>query len=177
MSKNMDQIRNNIEFKISKPALLAVLLYAKGPQGKVAEEIIGKTRLMKLMFLILKEGEFEKNIEGAISFEPYKYGPFDPEIYDAIEALESMNIIEKINDITDFSPSFEGEEYDTKIKFKLTEKGINKTKKIIDRMPENLYKKIESIKIIYSRIPLIQLLHYVYSKYSEYAVKSELKLI
>lgn len=167
---------NHSSYKISKPSLLAVLLYAKGAKGKPSEEIIGKTRLMKLMFLILKEGVIEEQLKGKFSFEPYKYGPFDSEIYDSIEALESMNIIENITDVSFNSKEFEDEEYDTKITFKLTDKGIEKTKRIVDKMPIKLYKKIETIKIIYSRKPLIQLLHYVYSKYPEYSTKSELDL-
>lgn len=153
---------------------MAVLLYARGPKGEIKEEITGKTRLMKLMFLLIKEENFEYYLKNGDTFKPYKYGPYDSEIYDALEALESLKIIDIMNDKIE---SANNEIYDKKIKFRLTEKGLERTKKIVNNMPINLYKKIEKIKRIYSRMSLIQLLYYVYNKYPEYAGKSELDLL
>jgi len=159
-------------YQISKASLLAALLYVKGPKGQIAEGIVGKTRLMKLMFLTIKEGKLENVLSSKSDFKPYKYGPFDVEIYDVIDSLESMKIIYDINDTIKYN----AEQYDKTILFKLTDKGIEKTKAIIDKMPYDTYRTIERIKRIYARMPLTQLLHYVYSKYSEYAVNSELHI-
>jgi uncharacterized phage-associated protein len=157
---------------LSKPSLLAVLLYAKGPKGEIGEEIIGKTKLMKLMFLIFKETDVENYIDKKIEFKAYKYGPFDSEIYDCIDSLENLKIIE----ITDGSEKVNTESYDNISRFKLTKLGIEKTSEIVKSLPPDLYRNIETIKRIYSNKSLIQLLYYVYSRYPEYTIKSELKL-
>ena len=176
--------QNKFNFQISKAELLALLLYVKGPKGNIAEEIVGKTRLMKFMFLLLKEANLEKYLSEESSFEAYKYGPFDIEIYDILDALEELDVIEVRSKMTIESLEIENENisdliseieetYDASTIFKLTEYGKEKTIEIYNEVPEDILRKIENIKIIWSKKPLIQLLHYVYTKYPDYAKMSE----
>jgi len=164
-------------FRISKPELLAVLLYVKGPKGEIGEEIVGKTRLMKLMFLLLKDEKLEQYLTDDFSFEAYKYGPFDSEIYDIINAFKELGVIEIKGDVS-FHSTFDEdvENYDVKTRFKLTELGIKKTEDIVKYIPFKIVKNIELVKKKWANKPLLQLLYYVYSKYPEYAKHSEVHL-
>jgi hypothetical protein len=164
------------KYKISKPELVALLLYVPGASDKTGEGIVGKTRIMKLMFLLLKEMGLEENIIEEPSFEPYKYGPFDAEVYDALDALEDLNVIEETPHP---SPKEEGtddemvEQYDANTTYRLTDFGLTRTQELAKNIPKNLMDKIIKVKIIYGKMPLIELLHYVYGKYPEFARLSE----
>ena len=68
--------------------LLLLLLYAD--EG---EDIRGITKLEKLMYLLLKEGGYEKELQDDIHFEPFDYGPFSKEVYDLVEVLKQRGIV------------------------------------------------------------------------------------
>lgn len=162
--------------KLSKPELVALLLYAPGQTKHIGEKIIGKTRLMKLIFLLWKEGKFDE-ISQKTTFKPYKYGPFDAEVYDAIEALEELGIVEENQESKEMEEYEDiGESYDADTIYKLTPIGIAKVKRIVDELPADVMRKIVNYKTIYNHKPLVEILHYVYSKYPEYAVLSEAKI-
>lgn len=130
---------------------------------------------MKLVFLLLKEGELEKEFNLASKFKPYKYGPFDSDVYDAIEALRGLGIIEeksqpeKLSDI----PEDVDEIYDTDTEYKLTSVGIAKVQRIASEVPSGVLRKISNYKLSYNKKPLVEILHYVYRKFPEYAKLSE----
>jgi len=73
--------------------LILLLLYAKGSTGTLKEEIPDTTRLIKLLFLLVKEGGFAK-IGKELRFEPKDYGPWSGDVFDAIEALKEIELIE-----------------------------------------------------------------------------------
>ena len=161
-------------FAVSKPELIALLLYVQGATGKTGEGIVGKTRLMKLVFLLLKEMGLEENMTQEPSFEPYRYGPFDAEVYDALDALEELGVIEEIPHRDMESGEEEMlEQYDAKTTFRLTEFGLSRVKDLARRVPKDVIERLVKAKIIYGKMPLMQLLHYVYSRYPEYARLSE----
>jgi uncharacterized protein YwgA len=166
------------KFVMSKPQLIALLLYVQGPTGQIGEEIVGKTRLMKLVFLLLKEVGLEENISDDSSFEPYKYGPFDSEVYDSIDALKELHVLEE-NPVEKHETEEDEDEdecYDANTTFKLTDFGISKVKELVERAPKEVIDKFVKVKTIYGRMPLVELLHYVYSKYPDYARLSEAKI-
>lgn len=160
--------------KLSKPELIALLLYAPGSTGRIGEPIVGKTRLMKFVFLLLKEAELSKELEKDTSFKPYKYGPFDSDVLDSIEALKELDIIEetkpsdRVEPLEDFS-----EPYDTNSVYKLTPQGIAKVERIVKQLPPDILTKISNYKSLYNDKPLVEILHYVYSKFPEFAKLSE----
>lgn len=61
------------------------------------ESIEGRTRLQKLIFLIQKRANKNKNsgIPDEYEFVPYDYGPFSKEIYDDIDKLVSRGLVEE----------------------------------------------------------------------------------
>jgi len=163
-------------FVISKPQLITLLLYVQGSTGQIGEEIVGKTRLMKLIFLLLKEMNLEQNISDETSFEPYKYGPFDSEVYDLIDALSELNVLGENPPDRHAAKDDEEEEvesYDASTKFRLTDFGCLRAKELIDKTPKEIVDKLVKVKTIYGRMPLVELLHYVYNKYPDYARLSE----
>ncbi len=163
--------------RLSKPELIAILLYLPGKTGNIGEPIVGRTRLMKIVFLLLKEAGLESKKEKPSSFRPYKFGPFDPEVFDTIEALKELGVIEEdakssLKSEDDMLAEFD-EPYDADTIYKLTPNGIAKVERIVKEMPADLIKKIANYKSIYGGKPLVEILHYVYAKYPKYAVLSE----
>lgn len=161
---------------LSKPELIALLLYAPGRTGSVGEPTVGTTRLMKIVFLLLKEAELDKELERKTSFKPYKYGPFDSEVYDALEALRELGIIEENKGQRaheDKESEDVDEEYDADTEYRLTPVGIAKVERLAKELPSDVYRQISNYKMIYNQKPLVEILHYVYGKFPEYAKVSE----
>jgi len=161
--------------KLSIPEMIALLLYAPGQTGKIGEEIRGKTKLMKLVFLLAKEEDLEKTLTEPTVFQPYKYGPFDARIYDAVEALKELGIVEekappRINRLLDEDVD---EAYDVDTVFRLTPKGISRVENLVKDVPHDIFRRISNIKTIHGSKPLVELLHYVYQRYPSFAVLSE----
>ena len=163
--------------QLSKPELIALLLYVPGRTGNIGEPVVGRTRLMKMVFLLLKEGELEKQFALPTKFKPYKYGPFDSEVYDAIEALKGLGIIEEksLREVFEFPEDID-EAYDPDTEYKLTSVGIAKVQKIANQMPQDVMRKMSNYKMNFNEKPLVEILHYVYSKFPEYAKLSEAKV-
>lgn len=166
--------------------LMVLLLYARGCTGKLNEEIRGITRLEKLMYLLLKEGGFEKILSQEIAFEAYDFGPYSAEVYDLIESLSMMGIVtireEKISNIKDIIDIYYAEaegqiEETTRIMeiYSLTEdRGFKIAKKLLqERVTDEEFKKVEDIKVKYNGLKLEDLLRYVYETYPESAKKSK----
>jgi len=118
---------------------------------------MGVTRLQKIAFLLQQEVGLGEDI----SFEPYYYGPFSREIADALRYLERKGLV----DIVD-GPS-------GKI-IVLTDIGRGEA----ERLEENVEPELRDIARIkaafYARVPLTYLLAYVYTRYPDYAIFSEI---
>jgi len=189
MQKEIKKKEGNVK---SLTELLLLLLYTPGASGKEGESIDGITKLGKLLFLLWKEGSFEKYLKD-ISFEAYKFGPFSLEMYDEIEFLFNLGLVKKTEkratssaesydriELVDNDALFDDTDVkvsDSKIKetFELTEQGMKAAKKIATKLSENELKIIRNIKTIYNSMPLFQLLRYVYTKYPSYTVESDIR--
>lgn len=68
---------------------LMLLLYSKGPSGRLNEPIEGRTRLTKMLFLLDKENDVFRRV-AKLEFEPYAFGPYDPKVYDDLGFLDNM---------------------------------------------------------------------------------------
>ena len=87
--------------------LLMTLLYAKGHTGRPCEPIIGKTRLMKMVFLFDKEIRSKFNLKKTIpitalpKFDSCDYGPFSSQVYEDLEFLVEMGLVDvvKVEDV------------------------------------------------------------------------------
>jgi len=178
----------------NKAELILALLFAGDQEFPTSIE--GITRLEKLIFLLKEEKGFlkEKTDEDNFNFIPFKMGPWSSEVYDEVDFLESLGLINKDSNEKQ-SPADEAhndELFDSMILdkyqkeslvfsderteiFKLTEKGKKKAKQIWDRLPKEEQEKIISVKKKFNTMNLKQFLRYVYKKHPEYTTASEIK--
>lgn len=166
--------------------LILALLYAPGKTGKICEEIKDITRLVKLLFLLIKEGNF-KRLEKELSFEAYDYGPWSGEIFDNLETLKGLELLqtreisrESYEEVADeiewIHQTAEAYVPERKVSiFVLTERGKIVGKNIFESLNPDEKEIIERIKREYNRIPLQKLLEYVYKRYPEVTIKSKIR--
>jgi len=177
--------------------LLLLLLYLPGPKGEICEPIRGRTRFMKLVYLLERELNASKRlgIPEGYAFEAYHYGPFSKQLYEDIDFLENVNLIaspsggnaseaEKIEEekiIDEISLGDEGEEYEAYVEediFRLTPHGKefveNNLLDELNRTTE-LRERIIALKKEKGGLALSSLLRYVYSNFPEHASKSLLQ--
>lgn len=167
--------------------LLILLLYAN--EG---EEVRGTTRLMKMLFLLVKEGGFE-DLEDEFEYEGYDYGPFSSEVYNFIETGKETGLIKEekaeflhyeeiADDLRARAEAYEGrrsmssKERDLKL-FGLTEKGMKVGKALSERIEEERRKNIQNIKRKINKKHPFKILEYVYAKYPEYATESKIEAL
>lgn len=79
----------------NKAELILALLFAGDQEFPTSIE--GITRLEKLIFLLKEEKGFlkEKTDEDNFNFIPFKMGPWSSEVYDEVDFLESLGLINK----------------------------------------------------------------------------------
>ena len=58
---------------LSKPELIALLLYVPGAQGRIGEPIVGSTRLMKIVFLLYEEAKIKELKTTDNTFVPFRF--------------------------------------------------------------------------------------------------------
>lgn len=127
--------------------------------------IEGATRFQKLIFL----AQEETNLPDIYSFHADKYGPFSPEAHSDIHALVEAGYIER-DRVTN-------EVGNTKYVFSITTEGVRKAKSMIEQDGSgSLFGPVEKIKETYNDKPLNELLQYVYTRYDEFTVETELDL-
>jgi len=168
---------------------LLLLLYVPGASGKVGEPIKGITRLQKMLFLLVQETEIGKKFDEKLSFQAYKYGPFSSELYDSIDFLKEMELIEtkyqkydvltqKIEELEyeeDYESMEEKSKPDTIEVFKLGNVGRAMAEDIFEELDENQKNELEGIKKAVNSLPYLELIRFVYKKYPDYAKVSEIK--
>lgn len=161
--------------------LLMLLLYANKQ-----ERIEGITRLVKLLFLLIKEGDF-KEFEKEFGFEAYNYGPWSSQVLDFTETVKEMGLIkseerelkpyeERDVDLIEAGLDVAEIPVENRIPiFSLTEDGLKVGRALYERLAEDERARIEDIKKKFNRMSLSELIRYVYLKYPEFAKKSKIK--
>lgn len=194
MVKRVD-LRDNLAMAgpLEKSDLILLLLYGRGTKGQYNEPVQGITRMMKLLFLLEKEG----SVRDGFSFVPYKMGPFSSEVYPELEFLRNFPLpdtplvegvdgnaasdggevspeqIQYVDDIQfDEAPPDNAE---VNVSFRLTDIGQKLAKELWNDLSDKDRTTIESIKTQYGNLPLRRLLKYVYENYPEMTVNSEIK--
>ena len=159
--------------------LLIALLYSRH-----GEAIEGTVRLMKLLFLLVKEGGFAR-FDNDYVFRPYDLGPWSPPAIEFAESLAQHNYVkveerefrdpeEVVHEAAVFSVT---EPLQTPPQFmrvfELTEKGHKIAEKVTERLSPEEHQTLDRLKARFGRMPLPELIEYVYGRYPEYAVKSK----
>lgn len=183
----------SIEIQLDPEDIILLLLEANETLlGKHA--VGGVTRLEKLLFLLQRETNIEK-MDSFYEFTAHNYGPFSKEVYEALDFLEGFELIqvkervhssyytnvgeflllqaiseEEVSETTTINS-----EGVTEKLFLLTESGHKVAKKLRQTIEKRRPKDIEELNGIirrYGKLPLNQLIRYVYHKYPEMTVKS-----
>jgi hypothetical protein len=181
---------------------LVLLLLGISPTGELSEGIGGITRLQKLLFLLEREQDLVP-LECGFDFAAYKAGPYSSRLYDDLEFLENLGLIESqiaaeattaeaaevdllnfdelMGDSADVSGATPADglgaadAYEER-RFQITEEG---RKHITSLIESGTYKPVidgvRRIKSKYGNYSLSDLLCYVYKKYPEMTVESEIK--
>jgi hypothetical protein len=155
-----------------------ILLYQPGPRGQPAEPVVGKTRLMKLLFLLSEEAKIDEFLTEKQNFIPFRYGPFDADVYDDLEALKELGLVQESpsSEQEDQEPDAEPvEAYDAGTEYRLTPLGMAKARELAQSAPKDVIKRVTNVKTIFGNMPLVELLHFVYTKYAKYADVSDLR--
>jgi DNA-binding MarR family transcriptional regulator len=126
----------------------------------LANEIKGITRFMKYLFLMKREYE----IDNEYNFIPYNHGPCSFEVYEDLEKLERMGLIEIEVEI--YEPKIAGDWQIVK-KIKLTEKGKEIAEKIYNELDNVTKVKLNELLETFSKYSFAGLIHYIYGKYPE----------
>ena len=170
--------------------VLMLLLYAKGCKGEQCESILGRTRLMKMVFIFNKEIRRKFNLCKAIpddvmpDFTPFHFGPFSRQVFDDLEFLVEMGFVEVITAEDEDGISEEVQEYEywqantdtdqedeneqTQGLFRLSPLGKEFVEEELwDSLTSDQQEALNEFKYRCTAAELRALLRYVYTKYPE----------
>jgi len=144
---------------IPKTDYLILVIGSNGP-------IQGRTRLEKILFLVKKEVLDRLKRPEASSFylfSPYRFGPFSEDLYDDVEFLRDNGFIE-----------VKGESGGET--FSITPKGSQFLEaKLKKRLPPEVTEEVIRVGSKYAKLTIQDLIKYVYVRYPEYAIQSEIR--
>jgi len=128
------------------------------------EEIQGRTRFQKMVFLL--QQEFEKT--EFYDFEAYDYGPFSKGLYDDLDDLIDRNLVEETRE--------EFDEDKVYYEYKLTDAGRELIERLSDEeKTQDIMGLSERLKQEINSEDLSVVLDRVYSEYPKYAENSVLR--
>lgn len=175
-----------MDYSLDREDIVLLLLQANQAQSG-SPEFKGITRLEKMIFLLANENGVSSAEE--FKFEPYKFGPFSRDIYEAIDYLQGIDLVlvsekpipsyyatteeEMLADSDSDEDSAAVTAYEKT--FCLTEKGkivADKLHAIWQQMYPTELSNIEANVQRYSSLPLSQLIRYVYHRFPRMAEKS-----
>ena len=174
--------------------LLLLLLYMAGGSERSCEPIRGRTRLMKLLFLLDKQQDIPKalGIRNWYDFEPYDFGPFTHEVFNDVEFLRNVGLIQGTTEGAqsvaeskeaqrvaeeaegDYPTDFGGMELPEE-EFRLSAKGeAFVERKLLAYLPQGARDDIGTLKRREGSLSLSSLLRYVYRRFPDWATNSKL---
>ena len=173
-----------------------LLLLLEEAEGKGLRTLAGTTRLQKLLFLVVQAAEYrglrELGEVPPIEFRPYRMGPFNPEVYEAVELLAEFDppLIE-VSDPPDRQSALEFDQYLDEVdldrsepsatsaprptEYRLTPSGRIVAAELSRDQPPKLRQVMARVIGTYGSMGLRQLLRTVYEEYPEYTTRSEIR--
>lgn len=143
------------------------LLYTPDETG-MSQPMYGKTRIVKACFLLHRKLEEIFNKETGFEFRPYKYGPFDQGVYEALESLERKELIE----------SQEEDNHDSRTggpEYSLTKQGKRRAAELYEQLPRKEQQLLKWVKYEQAARPLGSFLSYIYTQYPNMTSESEIE--
>ena len=169
--------------KLDREDILLLLLSALSGCG-TKQRVAGITRLEKMMFLLQQETAFSGKLQNKFNFEPWKFGPFSREIYEDLDLLACLGLVEaKVQELPSYAEYTEEDrliesEVDEPVVqkvFTLTDRGCRVTEKLRAAISDRDWAEIGQLKKRFEKVPLTRLIQYVYQKYPETTSKSVLE--
>ncbi len=178
--------------KLNSKDILLLMLYSPGKTGKENEEIRGRTRIVKMLFIFQKE--YMKSFKAdKIDFKPWNYGPWSEDIYTDIEFLKNLNFIEvgsssstDADVVAEEAEEFEKwegaldmdasatEEYNQEV-FALSDLGKGYvSERLYSDLSADQKKLLLKFKEKYNSLSLYAILQYVYKKYPDMTERSKI---
>jgi uncharacterized protein YwgA len=181
--------------------VLLLLLYSPGKGKSVNEPIVGRTRLVKMLFLFKMEAmaHFRKgteiNDENFYEFFPWNFGPFSSQVYDDLTFFILRGFIEENPDSQEESLPESAEEWrhwlesgvesgaeDSEVteyreeEFKLTDEGARWVlENLWPSLSDAQQQLLRQFKAKLAGAPLRALLKYVYTQYPNMTSQSKIK--
>lgn len=155
----------------------------------------GITRLEKLAYLLERDSRFDeltREPSEELHFQPYHYGPYTREIYDAVDLLVGIGLVRERRRTTgtslDLAEEIGGldprdlgifggtrnERYVERV-FELSEKGRYVARVLAERVGSGAVSEITRIKDEYGSMPLRSLLRRVYKAHPEMTTRSRIR--
>jgi hypothetical protein len=167
---------------LERDDVLLLLLLAMSDRSK--QRLASITRIEKLMFLLQKETVFSGKVHEKFDFKPWKFGPFSKEIYEDLDLLVSLDLVDveerELANYVDYTEQDEligsepGEPVVERV-FSLTDRGKKVAEKLRKLISEKDWQEIDGLKRRFESVPLTRLIQYVYHKYPETTGKSVLE--
>jgi uncharacterized protein YwgA len=135
-----------------------LLLFISLPSGKYG---LDRIRIMKGMFLFAQSdvpGRRER-----YEFEPYDWGPFSRDVYRDLEALQAAGLLVAVP---------EGSRY---AEYRATDLGREHAEGLQRGLPTATTECLAEIKATVTSKSFLELLEYVYERYSRFAERSRLR--
>jgi uncharacterized protein len=178
--------------------VLLLLLYSPGRAESVNEPIVGRTRLVKMLFLFKAEGlhHFRKGTELTedtfYQFFPWNFGPFSREVYDDLtffllrgfieaEPANEESLPESAAEWEEWlrtsggnSPDDELDPYHEEV-FRLTDAGVKFTESLYAELSPSQKRFVRQFKARLTNAPLRAILRYVYEAYPDQADRSQIR--
>lgn len=140
---------------------------------RAASRVLGKTKLMKLLFLLGKETRAAEAVPGFFEHVAYNFGPFDDAVYQDIDGLRQHRLVivrEPAREV--------GRARQVEAIYSLTSQGqayADALARWAERNDPDLLREIGELVRKYASLPTDKLLRYVYQKYPESAVNSTIR--
>ena len=177
-----------------KEAML-VLVGADGVKGHPNEPIDGKTRLQKLLFLLAQH----LHPDVGARFEAHNFGPFDEAVSVDLQFLAGEGLIEPVGGTTEIEVLRPGSDRGDRIlewirsrneestsrtleSYRLTQKGLGWVERFFaseefgsPEAKKRLATEAARLKRTYGRMPLEDLVEYVYEEYPDFTARSKIR--
>ena len=178
--------------------LLLLLLYSPGRGAEENEPVVGRTRLVKMLFLFKREAlkHFREGTaiteENFYEFFPWNFGPYSQQVFDDLEFFRLRGFIEPEEADEEALPESAAEwqqwlsssgvdpdedrlsEYTEQV-YRLTDRGVAFTTQLYEVLSPDQRKTMRAFKRRTTSAPLRALLKYVYENYPDQTTQSEIK--
>jgi|SRR5882672_4303251 len=177
--------------------VLLLLLYSPGQTDSVNEPVVGRTRLVKMLFLFKNEAlkEFKHGTEitdeNFYSFFPWSFGPFSTEVYDDLtffvlrgfieaEPAQEEALPESAAEWEEWFKTSGGQSLDEEVApyveevFQLTPMGEQFTEELYRSLSDSQQRFLKQFKARLCAAPLRALLRYVYETYPNQTDRSQI---